>query len=109
MADTGIPFHRSLSGRMLLLGVPPTAALLLDIIPWLAGAMYSALRIGSEHGMQVLADRVAAEIERAASVDYARRVLEASAQSIIQKGAANQEELLAEIGSLVRARSADAG
>jgi hypothetical protein len=61
---SGVPFHRSLSGRMLLFGVFPTAAILLGIIAWLAASMLRELRAENEHDMQILADRVAAEIER---------------------------------------------
>ncbi|MGI9592118.1 MAG: response regulator [Myxococcota bacterium] len=63
-ATPPIRFVKSLSGRMLLLGVLPTAVVLAGIIVWLALAMYSALRSENEHGMRILADRVAAEIER---------------------------------------------
>ncbi len=64
MPSSDVRFRKSLSGRMLLLGVLPTAVILVGIILWLATAMYSALRAENEHGMQILADRVAAEIER---------------------------------------------
>jgi signal transduction histidine kinase/CheY-like chemotaxis protein len=64
MSTKNVPFVKSLSGRMLLIGVLPTALILLGIIVWLALAMYGALRAENERGMQILADRVAAEIER---------------------------------------------
>ena len=95
-----IPFHRSLSGRMLLFGVLPTAAILLGLIVYVAVTMYGALRTQNEEAMRTLADRVAGEIERGntravmavqvmayaqenglfgdrlRSVEYARRVLD---------------------------------
>ncbi|MEE8311661.1 MAG: response regulator [Candidatus Binatia bacterium] len=64
MKTAAVPLRKSLSGRMLLFGVLPTVVVLLGLIVWLAGAMYSALRIANEHDMQLLADGVAAEIER---------------------------------------------
>ena len=59
-----VPLRKSLSGRMLLFGVLPTVAVLLGLIVWLASAMYSALRVENEQAMALLADSVAAEIER---------------------------------------------
>jgi len=44
MAAIEVPFHTSLSGRMPLLGLLPTALVLLGIVLWVAGAMYSTLR-----------------------------------------------------------------
>jgi signal transduction histidine kinase/DNA-binding response OmpR family regulator len=100
MAEPSVPFHKSLSGRMLVVGVVPTAAILLGIIFYTANEMAEALRAENERNMTILADRVAAEIERgntravlavevmasaqengmfgdrAASVEYARQVLE---------------------------------
>ena len=49
MSSSGVPFFRSLSGRMLLFGLLPTAIILVGIIVWLALAMYSALRAENEH------------------------------------------------------------
>jgi signal transduction histidine kinase/DNA-binding response OmpR family regulator len=49
---------------MLLLGVLPTALVLLGIIVWLTSAIVGELRADNEHDMRILADRVAAEIER---------------------------------------------
>ncbi len=95
-----IRFHRSLSGRMLIFGVLPTAAILLGLIVYVAVTMYGALRAQNEEAMRTLADRVAGEIERGntravlavqvmayaqenglfgdrlRSVEYARRVLD---------------------------------
>ncbi|TFH20867.1 MAG: hypothetical protein E4H03_11520, partial [Myxococcales bacterium] len=64
MRTAAVPLRKSLSGRMLLFGVLPTVVVLLGLIVWLASAMYSALRTANEHDMQLLADGVAAEIER---------------------------------------------
>ncbi len=64
MATQGVAFHRSLSGRMLLLGVLPSAVILAGILLWFAVSMVGELREENEHDMQILADRVAAEIER---------------------------------------------
>ncbi len=99
VAEARIPFYRSLSGRMLLFAVLPTAAVLLGIIFYVSLVMYQALREENEGAMQILADRVAVEIEqgntravlaaqvmaiaqenglfgdRVGSVEYARRVL----------------------------------
>jgi hypothetical protein len=98
---TTIPFRHSLGGRMLLFGVFPTALILLGINAWLANTMVNELRSENEHDMQMLAERVAAEIDRGntravlvaqvmafaqsngmfadrvASVAYSRQVLEA--------------------------------
>jgi len=49
---------------MLLLGVLPTAAILVALIAYVAITMSKALRAENESAMQILADRVAAEIER---------------------------------------------
>ncbi len=99
MAGARVPFWKTLSGRMLVLGILPTALVLLGIIGLLASSMFDALRAQNEHAMQILVDRVAAEIERGntravlmaqvmaaaqtngmfgdrlASVDYARQIL----------------------------------
>ena len=64
MARAGVPFYRSLSGRMLLVGVLPAVVVLLAFIVWLADTMYTALRAENERQMQILADGVATEIER---------------------------------------------
>jgi signal transduction histidine kinase/CheY-like chemotaxis protein len=98
---TNISFRQSLGGRMLLFGVLPTAVILLGINAWLASTMVSELRAENEHDMQMLAERVATEIDRGntravlvaqvmafaqangmfsdrrASVAYSRQVLEA--------------------------------
>jgi len=100
MTGSSVPFYKSLSGRMLVVGVLPTAAILLGIIFFTANEMAETLRAENERNMKILADRVAAEIERgntravlavevmagaqqngmfgdrAASVEYARQVLE---------------------------------
>jgi signal transduction histidine kinase/DNA-binding response OmpR family regulator len=95
-----IRFHQSLSGRMLIFGVLPTAAILLGLIVYVSATMYAALRTQNEEAMRNLAERVAGEIERGntravlaaqvmahaqehglfgdrpRSVQYARRILE---------------------------------
>ena len=64
MVSRQVSFVRSLSGRMLLLGLLPTAVILAAITVWLALAMFSALRAENEDAMQILADGGATEIER---------------------------------------------
>ena len=66
---------------MLLLGLLPTAVVLLGIILWLASAMYSALRTANEHDMEVQAAVVAAEIERGNT----RAVLIAQVMAVAQQ------------------------
>ena len=64
MTDSRIPFRKSLTGRMLLLGVFPAVFVLLGILFYVIAGMYSALRGENEREMQILADLVALEIDR---------------------------------------------
>ncbi len=66
---------------MLLLAVLPTATVLLGIIFYVSLVMYQALREENERAMQILADRVAAEIERGNT----RAVLAAQVMAIAQE------------------------
>ena len=66
---------------MLLLAVLPTAVVLLGIILYASIVMYQALREENERSMQILADRVAVEIERGNT----RAVLAAQVMAIAQE------------------------
>ena len=100
--ESKIPFHRSIKGKLLLYGLLPTLVVVCFIIGMNALNMVSEARANNEELLRILADRVAAEIElgnirsidaaklmaqaqenglfgdRAASVNYARRVLESN-------------------------------
>lgn len=58
-----VPFHRSITGRMLLLGVVPSASILLGILIYVIAGMYGSLRSLNEKNMRVLADGVATDID----------------------------------------------
>ncbi|MDG2049905.1 MAG: response regulator [Myxococcota bacterium] len=101
MSQSRVIFHRSVTGRMLLLGVLPSVGILLGILFYVIAGMSDSLRALNEHEMRVVADGVATEIDlgntravlavevmalaqedglfgrRAESLDYARSVLEA--------------------------------
>jgi two-component system sensor histidine kinase/response regulator len=93
-------FWRTLSGRMLLFGIVPAGLILTTLVIVIALRMFASTRSASEAALRLMADRVAAEIERgntravlaskvmvfaqmdglfgqrAASLAYARRILE---------------------------------
>jgi signal transduction histidine kinase/DNA-binding response OmpR family regulator len=99
VSESKVRIHRSVTGRMLILGVLPSVSILLGILFYVIAGMYDSLRSLNEHEMRVLADRVAAEIDqgntsavlaaqvmaiaqqeglfgqRDASIEYARSVL----------------------------------
>ena len=100
MSQSRVFLHRSVTGRMLVLGVLPSVGILLGILFYVIAGMYESLRALNEHEMRVVADGVATEIDRGntravlavevmalaqenglfgdrgASLDYARSVLE---------------------------------
>ena len=61
---TRLPFFRTLGGRMLLFGILPTGALLTAVVLLTTMRMSDHLRTENEGSLRLLADRVAAEIER---------------------------------------------
>ena len=63
MTRNTVPFHRSITGRMLLLGVVPSASILLGILVYVIAGMYGSLRSLNENNMRVLADGVATDID----------------------------------------------
>ena len=63
MSQNRVVFYRSVTGRMLLLGVLPSVGILLGILFYVIAGMYDSLRALNEHEMRVVADVVATEIE----------------------------------------------
>ena len=63
MSQSRVVFYRSVTGRMLLLGVLPSVGILLGILFYVIAGMYDSLRALNEHEMRVVADVVATEID----------------------------------------------
>ena len=59
-----IPFHRSLKGKLFLLGLLPVVFVLAFTIIFNAIAMFTQARNANEKLLRSLADGVAAEVER---------------------------------------------
>src|SRR4030095_13972271 len=57
-------FWRTLSGRMLLFGIVPVGLILTTLVIVTALRMFASARSASEAALRLIADRVAAEIER---------------------------------------------
>jgi len=81
MVTRKIRFHESLGGRMLLFGILPMLLLLVTFILWTTNVAYRDLLRANEQQMAVLAEVVAAEVERGNS----RAVLAAEVMALAQQ------------------------
>ena len=81
MTKDTVPFHRSITGRMLLLGVVPSASILLGILIYVIAGMYGSLRLVNEKNMRVLADGVATDI----NIGNTRAILAVKVMALAQQ------------------------
>ena len=63
MTRNHVPFHRSITGRMLFLGVVPSVSILLSILIYVIADEYGSLRSLNEKNMRGLVDKVATDID----------------------------------------------
>jgi len=64
MSRSKVPFLNSLAGRMLIFGIIPTGLLMSGMVIFTAKDISADLRAEREHTLTVLAERVAAEVDR---------------------------------------------